>query len=93
MTALLFPPFDRSRPAPRPPDGEPATESGSRLHPVAGIIEAAVLATVAATNPLASARDAARDLVIEQVGTVEADRLIEAARFHAEQARAIGLAS
>ena len=92
MTALLFPPFDRSRPAPRPPD-EPATESGSRLHPVAGIIEAAVLATVAATNPLASARDAARDLVIEQVGVVEADRLIEAARFHAEQARAIGLAS
>ena len=48
---------------------------------------------MAATNPLASARDAARDLVIEQVGVVEADRLIDAARFHAEQARAIGLAS
>ena len=41
----------------------------------------------------ASARDAARDLVIEQVGAVEAERLIDAARFHAEQARAIGLAS
>ena len=58
MTALLFPPFDRSRPAPRPPD-EPATESSSRLHPVAGVIDAAVLATVAATNPLGRVFDQA----------------------------------